>query len=528
MKRLAVLAVSFVMLVAGAVTVPAAIASTPVQAAAGPQQVLAFANVFGALFQRNRVYRNAADVQNELRAYYDGLLETARARLRSRELALTGSQLAAYRRMVESLQAERNATLQLLEDDKRGARQTFRTTLHSNLATLLLSLPSARQAAELLRTNLGDIRDVLQNVRAVVESGRPPAIADIARIRGQLDQYAAVVGLLGGKPGRDLANAIGTIGDQLQQIETAAGDATGGLEQGIGEVDAQVGSALGTLDEQLSQEVRPTSVSVFGGLHEVRLPAQAAFYAAVAQALGQLGSVKYGMTRDAMRDRVHQYLIASHGALLTGITTCFRAQAAQIRAQLAGAAGPDGAAAQWLTADLSTCDPDVVAAVLAAAAEFEATSEDVSTTEPTESTETTEGSSGDLAAACLANDSIEVTAVQTGSDTGGYAEGYSGEVTITNVSSDPVYVRYRLVQNYSTPVTDTWTWARLWEPGESWTEQIDASFNNAHSGEQYWYLITDVMAFVDEPACFELFAGDDTAVLDAVAVDVPNPLPFGP
>ncbi len=382
MKRRVAFLVAFLLLGASGAAAPAPTA--PVHAAAGPQQVLAFADVFSALFQRNRVYRNAADVQNELRSYYDGLLTTARAALLDRELALTGSQLAAYRRMVETLEQEKNAALQLLEDDKRGARQTFKNTLNAQLPALLLSMPAARDAAQVLRTNLAEIRDVLQATRAAVVSGRPGALVDIARVRTQLDKYAAVVGLIGGRPGRDLADAVGTVGVQLQQLENAAGSTTSGLEQGIDEADAQVATALERLDQQLSEEVRPTSVSVFGGLHEVQLPAQYAFYAAVAQALSQAGATKHGMTRDAMRDRVRQYLVASQGALIAGTRDCYRAMAAQIRAQLAGAAGREGAAAELLTADLTSCDPDLVAAVLAAAAELE----------PPASTEATAHSAG--------------------------------------------------------------------------------------------------------------------------------------
>ena len=350
----------------------APVSAPPAAQAAGPSQVLAFANVLGSLLGRNRVYRNAAEVQDDLRAYYDGLRDTARAALRDRELSKLDSQLAAYVRLVASLEYEKNAVLELLEEDKRGARRVFHNDLNRNAPTLLLALPGPRAMAQAVRIDLGEMRDVLQVTRAAISEGPGDALLDVARRRAQLDQLAVVARTIGGQPGRDIAQAIGSLGAQLERLEAAAGEATAEVESGLDEAQRQLTTAIDRLDQQLATEVRPRSVSLFGGLGQVRISGRFAFYAAIAQALSASGGRSHGLTRDEMRERARQFLAESQGAGLANLRDCFAASAAQLRAQLAGADAPEGSsAAALLSTDLSTCDPQAIAAVLAAAAELE-------------------------------------------------------------------------------------------------------------------------------------------------------------
>ncbi|MDJ0768031.1 MAG: hypothetical protein QNJ12_04525 [Ilumatobacter sp.] len=397
MRRLAA-AVVFV-----AVATSGVVASTsppPTVHAAGPQQVLAFANVVGGMFQRQRVYRNAAEVQDEIRAYYDGLIDTARAALRDRDLAHTGSQLGTYVRMVASLEVEKEAALQLLEDDKRGARNTFRNTLNQQLPSLLLAIPAVRETAQVLHGNLGELRDVLTATRAAVAEGRPSALLDLATHRARLDQFAALMATIGGQPGRDLANAVGALGQRLQQLEAAGDQVADEIDGGLAEAQQQVELAWDRLGLQLEQEVRPASTSLFGGLGEVRIPGRYAYYAAIADALSGPGGRAHGLTRDAMRDRVRQFLIDTKGSELGALADCFRASAAQLRAHLSGVAAEDGAAAALLlTAELKTCDPAIVRAVLAAAAQLDMTAP----TTPTTPTPTTAGDGNDTTATSVAS-----------------------------------------------------------------------------------------------------------------------------
>jgi hypothetical protein len=75
-----------------------------------------------------------------------------------------------------------------------------------------------------------------------------------------------------------------------------------------------------------------------------------------------------------MRDRVRQLVVEMRAAEIAAAGDCFLATGAQFRAQLAGSDPPPGSVASaLLSTDLSTCDPEAVAAVLAAAAQLQPT-----------------------------------------------------------------------------------------------------------------------------------------------------------
>ncbi len=434
----------FVLVSTASLVAPAASPAAPVAEAAGPQQVLAFANVVGGLFQRQRVYRNAAEVQEEIRSYYDELLDTARAALRDRELSKLDNQVAAYVRLVASLEAEKTAALQLLEDDKRGAHQAFRSNLNRQLPTMLLSIPAARDMAQVLRGDLAEIRDVLNATRDAIAGGRPDALVDIARRRAALDRYAAIVGAIGGKPGRDIANAVGALGAGLQRVEAATDAATEDVENDLADAEQQIATALDRLDEQLATEVRPASVSLFGGLGNVRIPGEFALYAALAEALSAPGSRTHGLTRDAMRDRVRAFLVEQRGEGIAALRDCLVASAAQLRARLGGDEAPEGtAAALLLTADLRSCDPDVVRAVLAAAAEFEPTT---TTSEPATDTAEPDATPGDR----IRGGSVhQITTASTGMQIGN-----GGTLCLEYFETRPDQLPLSLVACTTSPVFD--------------------------------------------------------------------------
>jgi hypothetical protein len=123
-----------------------------------------------------------------------------------------------------------------------------------------------------------------------------------------------------------------------------------------------------------------------------------------------------------MRDRVRQFLVDTKGAEFDRLEDCYRASAAQLRASLSGLEPESGAAAALLlTADLKTCDPDVVKAVLAAAAELAATTTTtvtpVDTTAPGDATPDSAEPDGDH----IRGGSIhQVTSETPGLDTSGW------------------------------------------------------------------------------------------------------------
>jgi len=89
----------------------------------GARQVLAGIRIIDGLGTRNSVYREAHHVQRELRAYYDARIEKAQQQLLDREqIGLHDTQTAAYGRVVTLLRAEKEAAIQLTEDEKRAAK----------------------------------------------------------------------------------------------------------------------------------------------------------------------------------------------------------------------------------------------------------------------------------------------------------------------------------------------------------------------------------------------------------------------
>jgi hypothetical protein len=370
----------------------APVGSTPVaQAAAGPQQVLAFVNVFGALFQRNRVYRNAAQVQDEIRAHFDQLEANAREALEGRAVVPTGSQTAAYVRMIASLRVQREAALQLLEDDKRGARQVFRSELNRQLPAMLLAVPAVRDLAVTVRNDLGQLRAALSGLRVALAEGRAEALGELAAHRARLDRAAGFVSAVGGRVGRELAQAIGQTDAALEQLQSQAEAVAAEVDEGLATADTQLLTAVDRLDVQLDERIRPVSVE-FDVIGTRRIPGEFGYYAAMADALSRVGGQRHGLTRQAMRDRVHDFLVETDGARLEALRSCLRATGAQLRAQLAGGEAPEGsAAALLLGADLRSCDPETVAAVLAAAAEWESTTTTTATTDEPEAPPVEEG-----------------------------------------------------------------------------------------------------------------------------------------
>lgn len=348
------------------VTAPVAQAATP------PTQVLGLTNLIGALFRRQRVYNNAAEVQNEIRAYYDELVTSAKAAVSDGSLSITDEQLKAFIRIRAALEVEKNAALQLLEDDKRGARQTFQNALNREIPSLMLAIPGIRDAAQVVEGNLSELRDALAATRQAVAEGKPSALLGLAAHRAKLDQYAAIVGSVGGEAGMKLAEAYGALAGQIEQLESSADRPADEIAAGLTEAQKQLDAALSGLEGQLRDNVRPVSIDM--GAFQVRIPGQYVFYAAVADALSAQGSERHGLTREAMRDRVREFLVDTKASEFDRLKDCYKASAAQLRASLSGLEAESGAAAALLlTSDLRTCDPDVVKAVLAAAAELAVT-----------------------------------------------------------------------------------------------------------------------------------------------------------
>ncbi len=210
----------------------------------GARQVLAGIRIFKGLSGRNRVYRDARSVQGDLRAYYDAQIETARRQLLNREqLGLESSQVRAYQRVMARLQAERDAALDITEDEKRAAKFGFESKLKQELTGALLRVPRMRRGLERAKEAIEDVRDAFEQARTAIEGGNPinNLVADLRGKLDRLDRYAALGGLLNGPLGRTLGNISNVARAELDKVEAATSEAVGAARTVIGELDSLTG-----------------------------------------------------------------------------------------------------------------------------------------------------------------------------------------------------------------------------------------------------------------------------------------------
>lgn len=191
----------------------------------GFREVVAVFRLFSAGHARNRVYREARELQGDMNAYYEKLRDTARQRLLDREVTpLSRSQLAAYLKLVEQIEGERNAATNLIEGEKRAARARFNRTLRRELLGALIRSPFGRRMMSDVRGVFAETRAAVAQLRTALEMGNPTEallssleqrIAGIGPLRG-------VIRSVGGTSGAGLLLQLGRAGDLLQTVVDTA------------------------------------------------------------------------------------------------------------------------------------------------------------------------------------------------------------------------------------------------------------------------------------------------------------------
>jgi hypothetical protein len=112
---------------------------------------------------------------------------------------------------------------------------------------------------------------------------------------------------------------------------------------------------------------------------------------------------------------------------------------------------------------------------------------------------------------------------------GGYAGLCTATLTITNTSDHPLQhgVRRHAVYDAS-PGRDLWVTRTPLGPGEQRVVYLTADFNAGRSGIATSDLVTHVLGYWNDPACFSAYDPLSPAQLKSVAIAVPNPFPYGP
>ena len=114
---------------------------------AGGGGIFPVIGIFAAGGKRNRVYRTAEGFIDEKTRYYDTLRETARKQLLDRTLTfgLQDNQVAAYVKVVNLIEGEREAMLGFAESEKKAARDEFIDVVQDEITNRMLASTPATQ-----------------------------------------------------------------------------------------------------------------------------------------------------------------------------------------------------------------------------------------------------------------------------------------------------------------------------------------------------------------------------------------------
>lgn len=260
-RRTAVLVLAAAMLATGLGTEPpqadaAGVEDLLVEALPpGARQLLAGIRIIDGLGTRNSTYREAHHLQGELRAHYDARIETAQRQLANREqLGLRESQVQAYMRVVTALRAERDAAIQITEDEKQAAKYAFESRLRTELLGAVARSPKGQAVLRGIRGTLSEMRDKFGQIQAVLEGENPISIvaADIQEHVDRLRSAGAVMSVLSGSVGAELTNKATAVQGLLDKVTGATDEAAAAGQEILGALDG----AIGTLDNQIDSPRR--------------------------------------------------------------------------------------------------------------------------------------------------------------------------------------------------------------------------------------------------------------------------------
>jgi len=295
----------------------------------GARQLLAAVRVLEGISTRNRTYREAHEVQGQLRSWYDARIETAQQQLLDREqLGLGDSQVRAYGRVVASLRAERDAAIDLTEDEKRAAKYRFEGRVRSELFGALLRTPKGQEALLGIRDTVEDLRENFGRARAALEGGNPIS-ALTQELQRKVDRFrtaAEILSVVSGRAGAELRQQaarverlIGDVDGAVADVVSASDDAIAGLDGALSGIDAELVAARSpraAMDVLLSEVAADAAERLFtpGGEAPVEDVIADAIARGFDEDLVQNIGVAVGeidpATLATMRDRVRARLLA--------------------------------------------------------------------------------------------------------------------------------------------------------------------------------------------------------------------------
>ncbi len=207
----------------------------------GLNAINALGNLISATNRRNRIYNDARVTQQDMNAYYDSLISTAREQLVDRELmgAEDQGQAWVYIKLTNALRAENAAVTQQIEAQKNQARQQFNHALGQEILNILIKSPGGQKIIKNVRDTIGGLREAALAVQAALNANRPEAV-----IQQLVDDYTEKMNLLPGiqQEVRNLGSSVGSkldqaLGGVLSQAEHVMTDVAGELGQTLTQLD---------------------------------------------------------------------------------------------------------------------------------------------------------------------------------------------------------------------------------------------------------------------------------------------------
>ena len=202
------------------IALPAVLATAVTDVQAGGGGPIPIISLIVSLDKRNKVYKTANSFIKEKNQYYDTLRDTARQQLLDREfytIALRESQVAAYIKVVELIEQERQSMLGFAESEKKAARSEFIHALQEEVKGRLLASTPATQLLGALTKGISSSQGFLDTALNKISGGGGGFMGDVQKVKRIAERMTIAGGLIGGNVGKAIQKLGGNVVDLINK-----------------------------------------------------------------------------------------------------------------------------------------------------------------------------------------------------------------------------------------------------------------------------------------------------------------------
>ena len=250
-----------------AIVLPAALTTGISEVQAGGGGPIPILGLILGLDKRNKVYKTANSFIKEKTQYYDALRDTARQQLLDRELGgLRDSQVAAYIKVVELIENERQAMYGFAESEKKAARDEFIHTLQEEIKGRLIASTPATQLLGALTKSINSSQGLIGTALDKIHGSGGGILGEIQKVKRIAERMTIAGGLIGGNFGKAIQK-VG--GDVIGLVNKPTAEIEAGLIKVQGEL-GEMGDYFTDLQNQgqsprVSQTTRDVVISLVTG-----------------------------------------------------------------------------------------------------------------------------------------------------------------------------------------------------------------------------------------------------------------------